>query len=138
MEAAATEKGVPPVPAPPPEATPQPQPKPPLAKTEETVETAEPQDGQDALLEEDDEELVRFRSLPELQGDDYTAELARVTSTKSERRFQLGVTEFFFPWLRKLVLAEQGEELPAAVTTEQLVWGKIIEDRLGRGLSRGV
>jgi hypothetical protein len=113
---AAIEEGEPAViPAPLPEAaTPelQPQPQPPVGTS-----FADEED------EEDEEELTRFRSLPDLEKHDYTAELVRVTSTKSERRFQLGVTEYFFPWLRKLVADETGEEL-AAVTTEQLVWGK--------------
>ena len=41
----------------------------------------------------------------------------------SHPRFQIGVTEFFFPWLSGLVLAEGGSPLPAEISTEQLVWG---------------
>ena len=38
-------------------------------------------------------------------------------------RFHVGVTKYFFPWLCELI-EENGERLPADISTEQLVWGK--------------
>lgn len=38
-------------------------------------------------------------------------------------RFQVGVTEYFFPWLTSVIENGYGEKLPDDISTEQLVWG---------------
>lgn len=45
------------------------------------------------------------------------------TGSTTHPRFQIGVTEFFFPWLSAFVEKEGGESFPSVISTEQLVWG---------------
>mmetsp|Transcript_20182 Transcript_20182/g.34036 ORF Transcript_20182/g.34036 Transcript_20182/m.34036 type:complete len:875 (+) Transcript_20182:68-2692(+) len=42
----------------------------------------------------------------------------------SQPRFQIGVTEHFFPWFSELIQSDGGVEFPTEISTEQLVWGR--------------
>eukprot|EP01047_Picozoa_sp_COSAG01_P023536 COSAG01_NODE_1427_length_10336_cov_12.761207_3_plen_994_part_00 len=99
-------------------------PQPGLEPEPELVEEGEPMPAEAAErpVPGEEVELARFRSIPELTRAESVSELRRALLHPT-RRFQLGVTEHFFPWLRERI-GLAGEELTAAVTTEQLVWGQ--------------
>lgn len=46
-------------------------------------------------------------------------------------RFQIGVTEYFFPWLSELIKKEGGMKLPDEISTEQMVWGPSCQGTTG-------
>jgi tetratricopeptide (TPR) repeat protein len=77
----------------------------------------------------DSASIEEFRGLLAVPG-----KLAEAVAPDSPRRFQLGVTEYFVPWLLGHVQSEFCPQfIPGDVSTEQLVWGRANRGPTGPG-----